>query len=61
MNTSALIEEESEVRMAALQQNTRDSERIITEAQAETFRYMDEAHQAYKRVAQLEAKYVIKV
>lgn len=52
------MEEESEVRMAALQQSTKDSERIIVESQAEKLRYMDEAHQAAKRVAHLEAKYV---
>lgn len=52
------MEEESEVRMAALQQSTKDSERIIVESQAEKLRYMDEAHQAARRIAHLEAKYV---
>lgn len=47
------------MRMAALQQSTRDSERIISEAQTEKLRYMDEAHQSAKRIAQLEARYVL--
>lgn len=50
------MEEESEIKMAALTQSTKDSERIIQEAQAEKMKYMDEAHQSCKRVALLEAK-----
>lgn len=42
--------------MAALTQSTKDSERIISEAQAEKLKYMDEAHQAARNVANLEAK-----
>lgn len=42
--------------MAALSQNIKESERILHEEQVEKLRYMDEAHQAYKRVAHLEAK-----
>ncbi|XP_067948184.1 angiomotin-like [Watersipora subatra] len=55
-NASITMEEESEVKMAALTQSTKESERIIYESQAEKLKYMDETHQACKKVALLEAK-----
>ncbi|KAF6034430.1 AMOT [Bugula neritina] len=42
-NASATIEEESEVKMAALSQNIKETERILHEEQVEKLRYMDEA------------------
>jgi len=53
---AALGSECCEARLAALEQSALHSERTIAEAQRDRLRHMEEAYQASRRVAELEAR-----
>lgn len=51
--------EESNVRSVtkmAMEKNSQDTERIITEAKQEKLRYLDEAHSAQRKVSEMQTR-----
>ena len=47
--------------LAALEKSSAETEKLIDEAKTEKLRHMEELYQSNRRVAELEAKYVLRV